>query len=58
MTKTREVDNSERPARPEPWEDEATEKPPSKREGVIRENEDGEVEVHRTDRENPDLKRG
>jgi hypothetical protein len=34
MTRTRIVDNSERPARPEPNEDEAVEKPPSVRESA------------------------
>ncbi|HEX7832417.1 MAG TPA: hypothetical protein VF787_22350 [Thermoanaerobaculia bacterium] len=34
MTKTRIVDNSERPARPEPNEDEAIEKPSSVRESA------------------------
>jgi hypothetical protein len=36
MTKTRVVDNRNRPARPEPDEDEAVEKPPSIREGSER----------------------
>jgi hypothetical protein len=36
MTKTRVVDNRNRPARPEPNEDEAIEKPPSIREGSER----------------------
>jgi hypothetical protein len=31
--KKRIVDNRERPAQPEPWEDEAVEKPPAVREG-------------------------
>ena len=38
MTKKRIVDNSERPAQPEPDEDPATERPPRIREGGTKEN--------------------